>query len=104
MQKVRLETDEGFLVGYALIPPFIMRPDVLLWGDRLFINWKNHVDCKDKDIIPWQDEKGCWIYREGFGVYIVNPVVGKIEELSTEPAPPTVPPVTPGTEAQPDVR
>lgn len=34
--KVRLETAEGHLVGEPDIPSFMMLPEVLLWGNRVF--------------------------------------------------------------------
>lgn len=36
MIKIRLETSNGELVGYAEIPPFGTLPEVMIWGMRIF--------------------------------------------------------------------
>lgn len=35
-RKVRLETADGAFVHEGIIIPFVKRPDVILWGTRLF--------------------------------------------------------------------
>ena len=41
--KVRLETEQGELVGDATIAPFMTAPPILLWGTRLFLLHENKV-------------------------------------------------------------
>lgn len=35
-RKVRLETADGSFVHEGIIVPFVKRPDVILWGTRVF--------------------------------------------------------------------
>jgi hypothetical protein len=34
--NIKLVTADGGFVGYATIPPFTTRPEVIMWGSRVF--------------------------------------------------------------------
>jgi hypothetical protein len=61
MEKVRLETSDGSLVGYTVIPSFKPRADVLIWGSRIF-----------KAV-----ETGANVYSECFAVAVVGEVTAE---------------------------
>lgn len=59
--KVQLLTREGKFVADKLIPPFNAWPEVVLWGERVFVFFTNQVGT---DVGQ---------YREAFAVAIVEP-------------------------------
>lgn len=61
--RVRLGTWEGNHVADATIPPFQKRPDVLIWGDRVFTH---HAEvARDGDDVTQE-------YRECFAVAVIE--------------------------------
>ncbi len=62
--QVRLESRDGQLITYARLQLMYEPPEVVVWGDRLFI--LGHGANKAKD--------GLFIYHESVNVMIVDPV------------------------------
>jgi hypothetical protein len=61
--RVRLLTSDGRLVTDATIPPFNSRPDVLIWGQRVFTH---HAEVnRDGDDVKQE-------YREAFSVAVIE--------------------------------
>ena len=56
--EIHLETRDGRFVSYATIPPMTPPPEMVLWGERTFVQTATH------------DEHVCQIYREGITWFI----------------------------------
>jgi hypothetical protein len=56
MLRVRLETRSGAFVHDPLIPPFVLLPEIVCWGARMFV-----IHDRDKKI-----------YREGIAWWVLN--------------------------------
>lgn len=74
MSIERLFTPEGGFVTEVTLPPFVTKPEVLIWGARVFV----HVDSFDPEAaeveavlelpFPTDSEDGCYV--EAFGYYV----------------------------------
>jgi hypothetical protein len=60
MPVIRLEVEGGALVSYATIPPFLVLPDFVIWGQRHFRNAGREFDARP-------------VYREGLAWVVVDP-------------------------------
>lgn len=69
--KIKLETSDGLLVGYTVIPEFKMLPDVVMWGTRHFKIHEVLISAEEPQ------ELGTPIYRECFTAIVLNPVSGE---------------------------
>lgn len=65
--KVRLLTAAGEFVHEALILPFLIAPEVILWGSRIFV-YRSAVD---------KDGMKTWNYHEG----LLYPLIDGVTEL-----------------------
>lgn len=60
MDKIELQTVDGVLVTYAVLP-FDTVPDAVIWGHRTFLPWE-----------PWSSSHKS-IYREVLPVRVTTP-------------------------------
>lgn len=61
MEAVRLETSTGEYVTTAIMPPFKLWPEVLIWGERVFLAKTTILKA---GVVR--------VYREGFAVAVVQ--------------------------------
>lgn len=66
-EKTRLYTPEGGFVAEVDLPPFNTKPEVLIWGARVFVHVDSFLDLTE-------DEDGCYV--EAFAYYV--PFEGRI--------------------------
>lgn len=64
--KIRLETRDGGLVHESQIPPFNEAPDVIGWGDRVFVR----LDMSPETSAGADD--GVVVYRECFAYALTD--------------------------------
>lgn len=60
-EKTRLYTPEGGFVVEVELPPFLTKPEVLIWGARVFVHVDSFLDLTE-------DEDGCYV--EAFAYYV----------------------------------
>lgn len=66
---IKLETNDGGLVGRFEIPPFKQAPDTMVWGDRVFIFIRAEGTVTKAEEVA---DSG-YVYREVFAYAIVTP-------------------------------
>lgn len=70
--KERLYTPEGGLVTEVALPPFITKPEVLIWGARVFIHVDSFLELTENEGMPpaveADIEGGCYV--EAFAYHV----------------------------------
>lgn len=64
MMKVVLKTKDGGMVVDREIPDFVLKPEVILWGDRTFVLSDTSEGRANGDLVP--------VYTEAFAFAIVD--------------------------------
>jgi len=67
MMKIQLLTAAGELVHEAAILPFLIAPEVILWGTRVFV-FRGSVE-RDETV---------WRYHEGLLYPLIDGVTGQV--------------------------
>jgi hypothetical protein len=66
--RVKLVTNKGEFVSYVQIPPFLDPPEVLIWGERVFIpGMLKFADKSDPTLPVYREAWACsatWIEME----------------------------------------
>lgn len=68
----KLYTPEGGFVAEVVVPKFLTKPEVLIWGSRVFVHIDSLVpdESNTSDIPVWSAENSEGCYMEAFGYYV----------------------------------